>query len=71
MQKRVSGHMWTAKAIINLIRALSVHLKNHLTPENVSMDYKCPDETLRVRGMILNLCAKRMLEENLSLDATF
>ena len=50
-----------------LIRALAFCLHNHLTPQNVSMESKCPDETLRMRGM--NLCILRMLEDTVSRDA--
>ena len=34
-----------------------------------SMESKCPDETLRKRGMNMNLCILRMLEDTFSLGA--
>ena len=33
------------------------------------MENKCPDETSRMRGMNLNLCILRMLEDTFSLGA--
>ena len=33
------------------------------------MEIKCPDETLRMRGMNLNMCILSMLEDTFSLDA--
>ena len=33
------------------------------------MESKCPDETLRMRGMNLNLCILRMLEDTFLLGA--
>ena len=33
------------------------------------MESKCPDETMRMRGMNLNLCILHMFDDNFSLTA--
>ena len=57
MGKRVFGHMRAAKAQISLrIRAAwsgpSLSANNHWILENVWMESKGPDDTLRMRRMI-------------------
>ena len=53
----------------SLVRAFAVRLQNHCTLQNASIESKCPDETLRMRWMNLNLCILRMLEDTCSLGA--
>ena len=65
MRKHIFGHMWIAKAQISLC----IREKNHWILYNVSMESKCPDETLCMRGMNLNLCILRMFEDTFSLGA--
>ena len=68
MHKRVFEHMRTAKAQISLdIRAVWSGLSlsaNKSAGQNVSIERKCPDKNLCMRGMNLNLCT-------FSLDASF
>ena len=49
----------------SLIRAFAVRLLNSWILLNVSMESKCPDETLRMRAMNLNLCILHMSEDTL------
>ena len=53
----------------SLIRAFAYRLQNHWTLKNVSMENKCPDETLHMRRVNLSLCILRMLEDNFSFGA--
>ena len=45
----------------SLIKAFIVRLQNHRTQQNVSMESKCPDDTLRTNRINLNLCSKTRL----------
>ena len=53
----------------SLFRAFLVRLQKHWTIENVSTESKCPDETLRMHWMILNLCI--LSEDTFSLVAFY
>ena len=51
---------------------VSIYLNRHVFLMvifyNVSMERKCPDETLRMREMNLHLCILHMLEDTFLLD---
>ena len=62
MPKPVFGHMLAANAQISLristVWSGPLLSTNRITGHYVSMESKCPDEILRMRGMNLNLCAQ-------------
>ena len=52
-------------------KGLHCLLKKNQTLQNVSMESKYPDETLRMRGMNLNHCNWRMFEDTLARSIYF
>ena len=86
-EKKKSSHMRHAKTCFRayadsegpdqpahsrcLIRTFTVREQNHWTLQNVSMESKCPDDTLRMREINLNvLFAAHLRALVFSLDAT-
>ena len=73
MRKCVIRHLRTVKTQIRLcIRAVLsgplLSANSHLTLWNVSMESNCPDETLHMREINLNMCILHMFECTFSLD---
>ena len=71
-KKGTLGHVQTAKAQFklwcSLIRAFADYKQNHWTPQNASLESRCPDEILCMcRMMWLHVLC--MFEDTCSLDA--
>ena len=74
MRKRVFEHMRTAKprsvcASTQADQGFCCPLTEPLNTKDVSVESHCTDNTLRMRGIILNLCISYMLEDTFSLGA--